>query len=171
MTFACLVLFMLLSLSIASSLIWALHIILWSSCLFAALAILQFAKVKLPKVLFSGKVLAFISTVSFLISTIGIYAFEEKLLASSAHGHWNFGYSYQNEISINLEQKTYEIKESNGKTYKGFTTPLTKGDPNDDFYLYLYLLGYPNDMSTTMVKFTPLNTPQLHIKNQVLPCN
>lgn len=70
-----------------------------------------------------------------------------------------------------MEEKTYVITESNGKIFKGFVTPLTKGDTNDEYYLYLYLLGYPNEMSSTMVKFSPLHSPQLHLKNQVLPCN
>lgn len=157
--------------SIAHTLIWVLYIIMWSSWVFGALALLKFAKIKLPMRLFSVQKLALLSVITLLISAAGISAFEEKLLTASANGRWNFGHSFQNELSINLKQKTYIIKESNGKTIQGFTTPLTKSDSVDDFYLYLYLLGYPNEMSSTMVKYTPLQTPQLYLKNQVLPCN
>ena len=163
--------FMILFKSTADNLIWVLHILLWSSsCFLGALAILHFTKTKLWIRRFSKKNLALLSGIIILFSTIGIYAFEEKLLCASASGNWDFDYSYQNELRINLEEKTYVIKESNSKTFKGFVTPLTKGDSNDDFYLYLYLLGYPNEMSSTMVKFSPLHSPQLHLKNQVLPC-
>lgn len=161
---------MFLSITIADSLIWALYILLWSSFVLGALAILQFAKAKLWIRIFSNKTLALLSGITFLISAIGINAFQEKFLIASASGKWNFGYSYQNELRINMEEKTYLIKESNGKIFKGFVTTLTKGDTKDEYYLYIYLLGYPNEMSSTMVKFSPLHSPQLHLKNQVLPC-
>jgi len=161
---------MLLSLSIASCLICALHIILLSSCIFGVIAILQLLKLKLPLRLLPFKSMAALSGTTFLVSVIGILAFEEKLLIAAASGHWNFGDSFQNELRIDLKHKKYEIKESNGKTIVGNTTALTKGDSNVDSHHYLYLLGYPNEMSSTMVEFKPLHTPQLKLKNQVVPC-
>jgi hypothetical protein len=114
--------------------------------------------------------MAAVSGITFLVSVIGILAFEEKLLIAAASGRWNFGDSFQNELRIDLKQKKYEIKESNGKTIVGNTTALTKGDSNVNSHHYLYLLGYPNEMSSTMVEFKPLQTPQINLQNRVVPC-
>jgi hypothetical protein len=161
---------MFLSISIADALLCVIHILLWCSCIFGVIAILQFAKLKLPIRILPSKSMAALSGITFLVSVIGILAFEEKLLIAAASGHWNFGDSFQNELRIDLKHKKYEIKESNGKTIVGNTTALTKGDSNVDSHHYLYLLGYPNEMSSTMVEFKPLHTPQLKLKNQVVPC-
>lgn len=161
---------MFLPISIADVLLCVIHTLLWCSCIFGAISILQILKLKLPIRLLHFKSMAALSGTTFLVSVIGILAFEEKLLIAAASGHWNFGDSFQNELRIDLKQKKYEIKESNGKTIVGNTTKLTKSDSNVDSHHYLYLLGYPNEMSSTMVVFKPLHTPQLKLKNQVVPC-
>jgi hypothetical protein len=161
---------MFLSISIADALLWVIHILLWFSCIFGLIAILQFAKLKLPIRILTFKSMAALSGLTFLVSMIGILAFEDKLLIAAASGHWNFGDSFQNELHIDLEHKKYEIKESNGKTIEGSTTKLTKSDSTVDTHHYLYLLGYPNEMSSMMVKFKPLHSPQLKLQNRMVPC-
>jgi len=161
---------MFLSISIADALLWVIHILLWCSCIFGVIAILQFAKLKLPIRILPSKPMAALSGITFLVSMIGMVTFEEKLLIAAASGHWNFGDSFQNELRIDLEHKKYEIKESNGKIIVGNTTSLTKSDSTEDSHHYLYLLGYPNEMSTMMVKFKPLHSPQLKLQYREVPC-
>ncbi len=161
---------MFLSISIADAVLCIIHFLMWCSCIFGVIAILQLSKLKLPLRLLPFKSMAAVSGITFLVSVIGILAFEEKLLIAAASGRWNFGDSFQNELRIDLKQKKYEIKESNGKTIVGNTTALTKGDSNVNSHHYLYLLGYPNEMSSTMVEFKPLQTPQINLQNRVVPC-
>lgn len=159
---------MFLSISLSDSLIWAMYILLWSGCFLGLLATLKIAKATQWIHTFSTKTLAILSVILILSSTFGIYAFEEKLIHASASGEWKFGDDGKNLLRIDCHGSTYQIKESNTKSFIGKITALTKDNSTNHYYLYL--LGYPNEMSSTMVTFAPLHSPKIHLKNGVVPC-
>lgn len=161
---------MLLAITTASILLWAIYILLWSGCIFGALTIFSFADIKLPWRNFPVKILGILTAITFVVSITGILLFEEKLLIQTTSGDWKFGENYQNELRINSTKRTFIITESNGKVTKGNTTELKKSDTQEDDYFYLYILGYPNEMSSMMIKFQPLHSPKIQYKEQLLPC-
>lgn len=161
---------MLLAISLANVVLWILYVLFWGGCTFAILLILSLCKIKLPWPKLSVGVWAILSAISLLVSMTGIGLFEDKLLMQSASGQWTFGPNHQNEIRIDLNTKTYTIKSQKGEIFSGKTTILYKSEPEDDNYFYLYILGYPNEMSSMMMKFQALHSPQITYKDERFTC-
>lgn len=166
--FVPLVFFMFLSISLSVSLIWAMYILLWIGCILGAVSIFQISKATQWIHVISPKSLSILSGLLLLTSTFGIFRFEEQLIRASVCGEWNFGEDKNNHLQIDCHQTTYQIKESNGRSFNGRITTLNKDESNNHYYLYL--LAYPNEMSSTMVTFAPLHSPIIHLKNGAMPC-